>query len=60
MVPDPMTKGLTLNQFRVHVTGIRLRGNSVELYGFARSDGPRDAYENDQMRLLQCKNIIHE
>jgi hypothetical protein len=38
-----MTKGLTLKQFKVHVTGMRLRGNSVELYGFARSDGPRDA-----------------
>uniref|UniRef100_A0A2N9I6C8 RNase H type-1 domain-containing protein n=1 Tax=Fagus sylvatica TaxID=28930 RepID=A0A2N9I6C8_FAGSY len=25
MVADPMTKGLTLNQFRVHVTGMRLR-----------------------------------
>jgi hypothetical protein len=39
MMVDPMTKGLTLNQFRVHVTGMRLRGNSVELHGFTRSDG---------------------
>ena len=43
MMADPMTKGLTLNQFRVHVIGMRLRGNSVELYGSARSDGPGDA-----------------
>ena len=43
MMADPMTKGLTLNQFRVHVTGMRLRGNSVELHGSARSDGPGDA-----------------
>uniref|UniRef100_A0A2N9FF63 CCHC-type domain-containing protein n=1 Tax=Fagus sylvatica TaxID=28930 RepID=A0A2N9FF63_FAGSY len=40
---DPMTKGLTLNQFRMHVTGMRLRGNSVELHGSARLDGPEDA-----------------
>ena len=39
---DPMTKGLTLKQFRVHVTGMGLKGNSVKLHGFARSDGPRD------------------
>uniref|UniRef100_A0A2N9F1W8 CCHC-type domain-containing protein n=1 Tax=Fagus sylvatica TaxID=28930 RepID=A0A2N9F1W8_FAGSY len=43
MMADPMTKGLTLNQFRVHVTGMGLRGNSVELHSFARSDGPRNA-----------------
>jgi hypothetical protein len=43
MMADPMTKGLTLNQFRVHVTGMRLRENSVELHGSARSDGPGDA-----------------
>ena len=43
MMADPMTKGLTLNQFRVHVTGMRLRGNSIELYGSARSEGPEDA-----------------
>ena len=43
MMVDPMTKGLTMNQFRVHVTGMRLRGNSIELYGSARSDGPEDA-----------------
>uniref|UniRef100_A0A2N9F3D5 Reverse transcriptase Ty1/copia-type domain-containing protein n=1 Tax=Fagus sylvatica TaxID=28930 RepID=A0A2N9F3D5_FAGSY len=43
MMADPMTKGLTLNQFRVRLTGMRLRGNSVELHGFARSDGPGDA-----------------
>uniref|UniRef100_A0A2N9EP82 Integrase catalytic domain-containing protein n=1 Tax=Fagus sylvatica TaxID=28930 RepID=A0A2N9EP82_FAGSY len=43
MMADPMTKGLTLNQFRVHVTGMGLRGNSVELHSFARSDGPGDA-----------------
>ena len=42
MMADPMTKGLTLNQFRVHVTGMGLKGNSVELHGFARSDGPGD------------------
>jgi hypothetical protein len=43
MMADPMTKGLTLNQFRMHVTGMGLRFNSVELHGFARSDSPRDA-----------------
>uniref|UniRef100_A0A2N9G0N8 CCHC-type domain-containing protein n=1 Tax=Fagus sylvatica TaxID=28930 RepID=A0A2N9G0N8_FAGSY len=43
MMADPMTKGLTLNQFKVHVTGMGLRGNSVELHGSARSDEPRDA-----------------
>ena len=43
MMVDPMTKGLTLNQFKVHVTGMRLSGNSIELHGFARSDGPGDA-----------------
>ena len=43
MVADPMTKGLTLNQFRVHVIGKGLRGNLVELHGSARSDGPGDA-----------------
>uniref|UniRef100_A0A2N9ELZ6 Reverse transcriptase Ty1/copia-type domain-containing protein n=1 Tax=Fagus sylvatica TaxID=28930 RepID=A0A2N9ELZ6_FAGSY len=43
MMANPMTKGLTLNQFRVHVTGMGLRGNSVELHGSARSDGSRDA-----------------
>ena len=43
MMANPMTKGLTLNQFRVHVTGMGLRGNLVELHGSARSDGPRDA-----------------
>uniref|UniRef100_A0A2N9GNZ7 Reverse transcriptase Ty1/copia-type domain-containing protein n=1 Tax=Fagus sylvatica TaxID=28930 RepID=A0A2N9GNZ7_FAGSY len=43
MMADPMTKGLTLNQFRVHVTGMGLRGNSVELHSSARSDGPGDA-----------------
>ena len=43
MMVDPMTKGLTLNQFRVHVTGMGLRGNSVELHGSARSDGLGDA-----------------
>jgi hypothetical protein len=43
MMANPMTKGLTLNQFRVHVTGMRLRGNSVELHGFIRSDGLGDA-----------------
>jgi hypothetical protein len=43
MMADPMTKGLTLNQFRVHVTGMRLRGNSVELHGSTRSDGLGDA-----------------
>ena len=32
-----MTKGLTLNQFRVHVTDMGLRGNSVKLHGSARS-----------------------
>ena len=53
-----MTKGLTLNQFRVHVTGMRLRGNSVKLHGSAISDGPGDVYENDQMQLLQCKILV--
>ncbi len=43
MMANPMTKRLTLNQFRVHVTGMGLRGNSIELHGFARSDGPGDA-----------------
>ena len=43
IMADPMTKGLNLNQFRVHVIGMRLRGNSIELHGFARSDGPGDA-----------------
>jgi hypothetical protein len=43
MMTDPMTKGLTLNQFRVHITSMGLKGNSVELHGSARSDGPRDA-----------------
>ena len=43
MVADPKTKELTLKQFRVHVTGMRLRGNSVKLHGSARSDGPGDA-----------------
>jgi formylmethanofuran dehydrogenase subunit E-like metal-binding protein len=43
MMANPMTKGLTLNQFRVHVTGMGLRGNLVELHGSARSDGPGDA-----------------
>jgi hypothetical protein len=43
MMANPMTKGLTLNQFRVHVTGMRLRGNLVELHGFIRSDGLGDA-----------------
>ena len=43
IMANPMTKGLTLNQFRVHVTGMGLRGNSFELYGSARSDGPGDA-----------------
>ena len=43
MMADPMTKGLTLNQFKVYVTVMRLRGNSVELYDSARSDGPEDA-----------------
>jgi hypothetical protein len=38
-----MTKGLTLKQFKVHVTRMRLRGNSVELYGSARLDGPGGA-----------------
>ena len=42
MVADLMIKGLTLNQFRVHVTGMRLRGNSIKLHGSARSDGLRD------------------
>jgi hypothetical protein len=42
MMADPMTKGLTLNQFRVHVTGMGLRGNSVKLHDSARSDGPGD------------------
>ena len=42
MMADPMTKGLTLKQFKVHVIGMRLRDNSVKLHGFARSDGPRD------------------
>jgi hypothetical protein len=53
-----MTKGLTLKQFRMHVIGMKLRGNSIKLHGFARSDGPRDAYENDQMQLLQCKILV--
>ena len=43
MVADSMTKGLTLKQFRVYVTGMRLRGNSIKLHGSARSDGPGDA-----------------
>ena len=43
MMADPMTKGLTLNQFRVHVTSMGLRSNSVELHGSTRLDGPRDA-----------------
>jgi hypothetical protein len=43
MMADPMTKGLTLNQFRVHVTGMGLRGNSVELHGSTRLDRPGDA-----------------
>ena len=43
MMADPMTRGLTLNQFRVHVTGMELRGNSVELHSSARSDGLGDA-----------------
>ena len=43
MMTDPMTKGLTLNQFRVHVTSMGLKGNSVELHGFAKSDRPGDA-----------------
>ena len=43
MMADPMTKGLTLNQFRVHITGMGLRGNLVELHGSARSDGPGEA-----------------
>ena len=43
MMANPMTKGLTLNQFRVHVTGMRLRGNLVELHGSVRSDGLGDA-----------------
>ena len=43
MMADPMTKGLTLNQFKVHVTGMGLRGNLIELHGSARSDGPGDA-----------------
>jgi hypothetical protein len=43
MMADPMTKGFTLNQFRVHVTGMGLKGNSVELHGSARSDGLGDA-----------------
>jgi hypothetical protein len=43
MMANPMTKGLTLNQFRVHVTGMGLRSNLVELHGSARSDGPGDA-----------------
>ena len=43
MVADPMTKRLTLNKFRVHVIGMRLRGNSVKLRGSTRSDGPGDA-----------------
>jgi hypothetical protein len=38
-----MTKGLTLNQFRVHVTYMGLRGNSVELHDFAKLDGVGDA-----------------
>uniref|UniRef100_A0A2N9F1D9 Reverse transcriptase Ty1/copia-type domain-containing protein n=1 Tax=Fagus sylvatica TaxID=28930 RepID=A0A2N9F1D9_FAGSY len=43
MMVDPMTKGLTLNQFKVHVIGMGLRGNSIKLHGSARLDGPRDA-----------------
>ena len=43
MMTDPMTKGLTLNQFRVHVTSMGLKGNSVELHGSARSDGSGDS-----------------
>ena len=43
MMVDPMIKGLTLNQFKVHVIGMGLRGNSVELHGSARSDGPGDS-----------------
>ena len=43
MVTDPKTKGLTLKKFRVYVTRIRLRGNSIELHDPARSDGPEDA-----------------
>jgi hypothetical protein len=42
MMTNPMTKGLTLNQFRVHVTGMGLRGNSVELHGSTRSNGSED------------------
>ena len=42
MMADPMTKRLTLNQFRVHATSMGLRGNSVELHGSARSNGPGD------------------
>ena len=43
MMADPMTKGLTLNQLKVHVIGMGLRGNSVELHGSARSDAPWDS-----------------
>ena len=43
MMVNLMTKGLTLNQFRVHVTSMGLRSNSVELHGSTRLDGPRDA-----------------
>ena len=43
MMADPMTKGLTLNQLKVHVIGMGLRGNSVELHGSARSNGSGDA-----------------
>ena len=43
MMADPMIKELTLNQFRVHVTGMRLRGNSIKLHGSARSNAPGDA-----------------
>jgi hypothetical protein len=42
MMADPMTKRLTLNQFRVHATSMGLRGNSIELHGSARSDGLGD------------------
>jgi hypothetical protein len=42
MMADPMTKGLTLNQFKMHVAEMRLRGNSVELHGSTRSDGHGD------------------
>jgi hypothetical protein len=58
MMADPMTKRLTLNQFRAHVTNMGLRGNSAELHDSARSNGPGDAYENDQMQLLQCRIFV--